>query len=336
MGEKLKKNGIKVNGLGLRNFLDLPRIIIQLFKIIRAYKPDIVQTWMYHSDLIGGVVARFAGCNNVIWSIRNSDISINQKGVSKSTFLIMKLCSLLSFVIPRYIICVGGKAAAVHRDYGYFEKKLRIIRNGFNLNDFRISSQKRFDTRMALSIPSDSLVIGSIARFNEYKDHFNYIKACGYLACENKNVLFLLVGRNIDYNNLKLMEWINMTGFEKRFILLGERNDIPEILSCLDIFCLHSTSEGFPNALGEAMCSSLPCVSTNVGDVINLIGEAGIVVPPNDPNALKAGILDLCRMSKNQRRDLGNKARERIEKYYTIEKISGQYKELYIQVIGNE
>ena len=55
-------------------------------------------------------------------------------------------------------------------------KKLRIIRNGFNLNDFRISSQKRFDTRMALSIPSDSLVIGSIARFNEYKDHFNYIK----------------------------------------------------------------------------------------------------------------------------------------------------------------
>jgi glycosyltransferase involved in cell wall biosynthesis len=143
-----------------------------------------------------------------------------------------------------------------------------------------------------------------------------------------------MVGRDIDSENITLMQWIEETGFSDRFRLLGERNDVPEIFAAMDIFCLHSKSEGFPNVLGEAMCSGLPSVVTDVGDAAVLLGNAGLIVQPQDIEGLTKGLLTLVQSTSETREALGNIARKRIQENYSIEAVKLRYEELYQKVLS--
>ncbi len=115
-----------------------------------------------------------------------------------------------------------------------------------------------------------------------------------------------------------------------RFHLLGERGDVSELMSAMDIFCLSSAwGEGFPNVIGEAMAAGVPCVATDVGDSAIVIGDAGVVVPLRDEEALAAGIESLLTMPLEVRHVLGVRARDRIEMNYTLGAIVEQYAVLY-------
>ena len=176
VGLAIKSTGVEVRELGMKSMFDTPRAFLRLVRLIRHIKPDVVQTWMYHSDFLGGVAAKFASCKKIIWSIRCTN-TLTLRGSSISGYFSMKLCSWLSWFVPQKILCVAHKAMEQHINYGYDSSKMSVIQNGFNLNICSPEESIRAQVRKNISINIDSLVIGSVARFNAYKDHHNFVNA---------------------------------------------------------------------------------------------------------------------------------------------------------------
>lgn len=320
-----KFNDAKIN-LIIIDFKKNPILnLILLKRIITQTKPDIVQTWLYHADLIGGLTARLAGVKNIIWGIRTTDL---KKG-SYSTSIIRKLNAWLSYFIPKKIICVAEASMAKHIRIGYCKKKMLVIPNGFNLDKLYRDSFASMQLRKGNGIEQDEIVIGSVGRFSQVKGQDIFVKAAGIVAEKNMNVKFLMVGRDLDTSNKELMNWINATGKANQFILLGERSDINICYGAMDIFCMHSRSEGFPNALGEAMAIGLPCISTDVGDAKLLGGKNISLTEPNNSILLAEVILQMISYTKAELRLIGKSSRERILENYSITSMLRAYEEFY-------
>lgn len=331
VGEQIRALGIPVTTLEMKSVVDAPLIVASLVRLLKKNAPDIVQTWMYHADLLGGVAARLAGVKCVVWGVRTTQL---EKGGKRSTLIIRRICAWISSRVPTAIVCAAEASKSAHVSIGYDPGRMVVIPNGFDLTRLRASAEQRDMIRCDSDIKLNEIVIGSIGRFSLVKDHMNFIAAAALLASKYKNVKFLLVGRDVDSQNSILMRHIHAAGYSDRFILMGERSDIPACLKAMDIFCLHSATEGFPNVLGEAMAVGLPCVTTDVGDASLLLGGCGVVVTPRDPHALMRGMDSLLEIGPTQRAELGRLASVRI-KDFTMDKVSERFSKLYISVLSS-
>ena len=103
VGEKIKDLGIPVYSLGMGKRFRDAALFFKLVKLVKKHDPDLVQTWMYHADLVGGLAAKIAGYNNVLWGIRNNNLELD--AVRVSTIWTAKLCAKLSSLFPNKIIC---------------------------------------------------------------------------------------------------------------------------------------------------------------------------------------------------------------------------------------
>ena len=126
-----------IESLNVSNNLFNPIAFIRLFKILRRVQPDVVHTWMYHSDFFGGIVAKLLKVPVIIWSIRSADF-FNKTTPILTRFLV-KLCALTSKFIPDIILTNSSKGLDVHKSYGYDNSKLKIINNGVDLKKFKQS-----------------------------------------------------------------------------------------------------------------------------------------------------------------------------------------------------
>jgi glycosyltransferase involved in cell wall biosynthesis len=128
------------------------------------------------------------------------------------------------------------------------------------------------------------------------------------------------------------MERISATGYADRFALLGQRKDVPHCLSAMDLLCLHSRTEGFPNVVGEAMAAGLPCVSTDVGDAALLIGSTGKIVPKENHLALAEGLMSMIELTDEARRELGKSAKSRVLKEFSMVRCRERFEDVYREV----
>lgn len=142
-----------------------------------------------------------------------------------------------------------------------------------------------------------------------------------------------MVGRDLDRNNVQLMQWIADTDKPGGFVLLGERSDVPACLATMDIFCLHSRTEGFPNVVGEAMATARPCVVTDVGDAAFLVVDTGVVVPKENAQALAAGLERLLSLPTAELHDLDRRARQRIHANFTMDHARQKFEQVYQQLL---
>lgn len=331
IGEELTECGIKVIPLGMTSFLSSPVIFLKLITAIKKQQPDIVHTWMYHADLMGGLAAWLLR-KKVIWSVRNTHTAV-EKGTSKVTFYIMRLCAFLSPYIPQKILCVANAAATTHEKYGYQKSKMAVIPNGYNLEKIQSASISNL-SRGDIQLDEKSIIIGSVGRFNDYKDFPTFINAAKIFLKQHSNLQFLLVGRDLNQHNKLLNKWIAETNAPEKFILLDERKDVPALMKLMDIFCLHSASEGFPNVLGEAMCLGLPCVTTDAGDAAFIIGNhPELIVPTRNPESLAKALQQLILLTPTQRKQLGSELSERIATEFSIEKTITAYENIYQEIL---
>jgi glycosyltransferase involved in cell wall biosynthesis len=166
------------------------------------------------------------------------------------------------------------------------------------------------------------------------KDHANFLRAAALFAVDYPHTHFVLVGDGAEAGNAELAEQIEKLQLQSCVHLLGRRTDIAAIDSALDIASSSSSwGEAFPNVIGEAMACGVPCVATDVGDVPQIIGDTGVVVPTRDPHALAAGWGRLAALDAPARRALGLRARQRIIERYSLPAVSAQYADLYTSVI---
>lgn len=330
IGESLRARGVCVHTLGLRSAFGIPLVLWRLVRLIRATRPDIVQTWMYHADLLGGLAARMAGNRHVIWGIRTTDI---RAGGSSATVIVRWLCAWISRWVPSVIVCAAEASRQSHIAVGYDATKMVVVPNGCDFAWLKASFEERQSLREQCGINQDEVVLGSLGRFHADKDQENFVRAAGLLAPQYPQLRFFMVGRGLVWDNLQLVEWIDRTGCKDRFVLLGERKDVPQCLAAMDIFCLHSRTEGFPNVLAEAMAMGLPCVTTDVGDAAILLADTGVVVPQGDSAALAQGVERLLALEHDARHALGRRAKALVEAKFSMARARERFEEIYRQVL---
>lgn len=327
MAERFRQLGVPVHLLGLRASLSAFAALVRLVRMLRDDAPHVVQTWMYHADLIGGLAARLAGRAAVVWNIRhgNLDPGVNRR----HTLLTVKACALLSRRLPDRIVCCAEAARQTHVAWGYAADKMLVIPNGFDLETFRPAPRDGAAVRDELGIPAQELVVGLVGRFHPQKDHRNFIQAAAHFARSYPDAHYVLAGDDIDHDNHELTAWIDTAGITARTHLLGRRSDVVRLMAAFDIATSSSLGEGFPNVVGEAMACAIPCVVTDVGDSASLVGDTGLVVPPGDPSALARAWAQLAELGHAGRLELGARARQRIIEQFSIDAVVERYQQLY-------
>ena len=330
IGPRIEKMGICVHALSFDRFFSIPLKFLRLLRLLQNIKPEVVHTWMYHADLLGGLAARIMGIRSLIWCVRNSDLSYEFS--KRSTLFVIKICAKLSNLLPCKIISCSDRARAIHIDAGYCKEKFKIIPNGFDLIDFSPDASSSASIRRFLGLGGDALIVGLFARLDPQKNHIGFIEAAVEVEREIPNVHFLLAGLRVDYENIQLVREIEKAGLTNCFTLLGHRNDIPTLMASLTLLVSSSSwGEAFPNVLGEAMACGVPCVVTDVGDSAAIVGDSGRIVPAGNMTALAGSVIYLLRLSEKQRIKLGLLARQRVSENFEIVDVVRKYEDLYLE-----
>ena len=329
-GPMLEALGVTITTLNMSPGRPSPLAFFRLFKLLRQENPDVVQTWMYHGDLFGGLAARVAGIRSVVWGIHHTTL---EPGKSKKTIIwIAKLLAKLSWWLPAKILVCAQRAMVVHEAAGYDRSNMRFIPNGYDLADFKPGLDPLGQLKATLVADQSVPLIGTVGRFDPQKDHANLLDALTILRDRGFSFRCVLVGAGLESSNPQIVDWIAQRGLVDHVQLLGRRNDIPKIMNALDLHVLPSAyGEAFPNVVCEAMACGTPCVVTDVGDAAYIVGVTGWVVPPRDASALADAIAAALQhmIDSEQRSARSSPARSRIEEHFSIERMVRRYENIW-------
>ncbi|ASK33645.1 glycosyl transferase [Alcanivorax sp. N3-2A] len=329
-GAILTSSGFDVHCLSMKPGRVSVRGILKLVKLLKFHRPSVVQTWMYHADLLGGIVSRASGVKSVVWNVRNSDPDCLSNGRFKK--YIPRLCALLSGIVPSAIVFCAQQAKLTHEKIGYRSTSACVISNGYDFGKFYPSEEKLDLLSAASPAPLREPVLGMVARYNVQKDHANLFAALHTLKAAGYSFSFLLVGPGIDESNQDLRKLIDRYSLDDVVYLLGAQQNIPLVMNSLQIHILSSRVEGFPNVVAEAMACSVPCVSTDVGDAGLIIGDTGWVVPPCDSGALAKAIeiaLEEYTYMPESWLERRGRCVERVSDRYSIQYMASRYEDIW-------
>lgn len=328
--ERLEALGIQVTCLHMRP--GLPSLLKwwRLVRLLKAWKPRLVQTWMYHSDLLGGLAARTAGIP-VCWGIRHSDLS--RKGNKLTTLFVARVCALISRWVPVRAISCSARAVETHRALGY-RVPFVVVPNGLDVAAWFPRVDQRGPVRMALALPAQAFVFAHAGRSDPQKDHATLARAFSSVYAVRPDAYLLLCGQGLVPGNAYFDELPFSPGARSAVLALGARDDLPRLWPAADAFVLSSYGEAFPNVVAEAMACGLPPVVTDVGDAAEIVGQAGRVVPARDDQALANAMLGLMQVPDDERKRMGAAARERVRARFTLERMSAGFRGVWNEVLN--
>jgi glycosyltransferase involved in cell wall biosynthesis len=327
IGHQIQKLDIPVHAFGMNSGIPNPLCLFDLVRLIKCFQPDLVHTWMYHADLLGGLASRISGIKGLSWGIRHTDLSPSAN--KRSTLWVVRLCAWLSHWLPRKILVNSQVARKVHEATGYSADKMVVIPNGFDLERFIPAASARHELRSEFGLDAATPLVGVIGRFHPQKNQIGFVQVMTALHASRPDVHFLLAGQGVDSDNRVLVAAIHAAGVDGVCHLLGLRTDIPRLMAALDVLALPSVGEAFPNVVGEAMACAVPCAVTDVGDSAWIVGDTGRVVPAGDMSGLAIAVHDLLNMPSEERTALGAGARERVSSLFEIGAVVKQYEAFY-------
>ena len=321
----LKSKNVNVIHLNLsRNRTNLYKFFRLIF-LLKKEKPDVVQTWMYHADLFGGLAARLAGVKNVIWGLHNTTLHRNYS--SKLTQIICYINGKLSWIVPRKIISCSHTGKFLHKKIGYQFEKIICVPNGYDFSSFRPEKNSGEYFRAKFNIDKNTTLIGCIARYSPQKDHNNLLKAFKKILNKNKNSILIFIGSGMNNQNAGLCKLVSNLGLTDSVILAGQFDNIVPVMNALDVHVLPSAfGEAFPNVLCEAIACGTICATTNVGDSRFIVNDERLICEPSDPNALFETIQNAFKMDTAVFKAA---ARARIMRKYSIKKMIKGYSDVW-------
>ena len=270
---EIKKLKIKIYFLELNKKFFIG--IINCFLILNKFKNKeniIVQTWLPHSDLIGGLISKLCGYKKIIWNIRISNFT--KSSFKFRTLIIVLINSLLSYFIPKKIISCSVAGINSHKKFGYNKKIFYLIHNGFDKIKIRNRSLKF----------SKIFTVGMFSRYHKVKNHEYLFKALAFLKKKNLKFKLLLLGPNINLKNKELVDNLRENNIIKNTIFINKKKifNVNKYFSYIDLYILCSKTEGFPNILGEAIINGVKVLSTDVGDAKLMLSRKSEIIPKNN------------------------------------------------------
>jgi glycosyltransferase involved in cell wall biosynthesis len=333
MARQIIEMGIPLNEIPFKPFTYL-RARSQCQRIISSFHADIIQSWLYHADFLTLFLYHQKKVP-IIWGIHHSYEPHGNNRLKSSTKNIVKINALFSKVIPQKIICCSRSAMRSHSQIGFAESKMAYIPNGIDVNRFKPNLQSRKILRSELGLSSEIQIIGYIARHHPQKDHATFFNAANLFLEKKENTHFVLAGDQVDAENPEIQKQMLSSKYSSHFHFLGKRTDIPTITAGLDVATLSSSGgEAFPLSIIEAMACEIPCVATDVGDIKEMIGSIGIIVPSQNPKALSEGWMNILNESPVDRAVVGRAARDRVMNNYTVETMAEMYIKVYTSAKG--
>jgi len=328
----LERLGIQVEDLGLRSGSVDPRALPRLRKILRADPPDVLQTWLYHADILGALVARWAGIGTLCWNLRcTHGVAPGRSFAARAA---PRLCASLAGV-PEVIVTNSSAGRASHEALGYRARRWIHLPNGFDLERFAPAPEASATLRRELDLAPEAILCGVVARWHPMKNLESLPALAKRLSVRVPDLHFVLAGEGLDGSNEVLSRAIREAGAANRLHRLGARRDVPFLMAAFDFLLLASTYyEGFPNVLGEALASGTPCVTTSVGDAATIVGDAGFVAAPDDLEELAEAVARMALLGSEARAALGLRGRRSVAERFEIGAVVESYAALYRELVG--
>jgi len=325
--DEIEKAGVRVINLDAKNKLDFG-ILFRLYRLLKEHKIHIIHSFLFHANMLGRIVGRLAGVPIILSSERTMGME------SKHRLLLNRITASLADKIVTVSEAVREFAIA---KIGITPDRLVTIHNGVDLSEFLQSpnSERIEEAKRELGIAPSHVVVGTAGHLEEEKGCEYLLQAAAQVSAQDGKVTFLLVGDGSQ--RAKLEHLAEDLGISSNVIFMGYRNDVPKILSVMDVFVLPSLYEGLPNALLEAMAACRPVVATQVGGIAEVVadGETGILVPPRDPGAL-AGAICVLLEDRERAREMGIAGRKQVERLFSVEKMVAKTEALYEELIGEK
>lgn len=306
---------IRIVDLAKRSRWDVAGFLVRLIRTIRRARPDIVYSFLGTANTVAALVRPFAPGFRLLWSVRASNMDLGH--YDRAARLGYRIeCGLSGS--PDLTISnsrAGLEYAAAH---GFRRERMVVIPNGIDTDRFRPDDALRREARARWGLRDDQLAIGVLARLDPMKDHSTFLRAAAIAAEARPDLRFLCIGEGPGDYRRRLEALAESVGIADRVIWPGAAIDPVPALNGLDVACSSSSEgEGFSNAVAEAMACGRPCVVTDVGDSAFLVGETGLAVPPGDPRALAAALIDALGFGP----EAGRRARARIVSEFSVERM---------------
>lgn len=303
-----KKLGISVNVFFKNKNFNLFKSIFLFKKYVKDFKPDIVHSFLFHSNII----SKFS----LFFMKKNFKLICSYRSLIKKYPLITFLEYLNQWKTD-LLICNSKRALMDLKIYNFFKVKKKIVYNGFEIKKINTKKAKEFKKKY-----KGKKIILTVGRFSLEKDYFTNIRTCFELSLLRDDFLFIYVGGN-DYK--KYLKFAKKLKILDKIVFLGKRDDVLELMSISKVFFLPTLYESQCNALMEAMYSKLPIVTTDLKENRELVKFAKFCKVKDYKcmakkiNEILNGSFNNNYLEKNYNYLINNFSKEKmVEKYYKI------------------
>lgn len=328
VGVRLRALGIAVHELGMAPSRPSLLGLWRLWRVVRAFRPDVLQGWMYHGDLAAQLARLAAPQARVVLGVHQTLARLDLE--SPATRAVIRLDAALSRFAAR-VLYVAQAAVAQHEAAGFAPRSC-VLPNAIDTQRFKPDAVARAALREALGVGVQTRLVGMVGRWHPSKNHAGFLRAAAQLARAQPQLHFVLAGLQVTPDNPALQAWLADPALQGKVSLLGPRDDVPHIMAALDVYVLSSVQEALPTVVAEAMSCGVPCVVTDVGDAAWMVGDTGWVLPPSEDRLL-ASVLEqaLCE-APAALRARGDAAKIRAHSGFSADAVAARYAQMYRSV----
>jgi len=312
----IEAGGVAVECFGGSGLLSLPRVLVRLTQALRRSRPAVLQTFLFHANIVGRIAGRLARVPRVVSGIRVADRRSRWYG---------RLDRWTNGLVDHNVCVSQGVADFSIKESGLSPRKLSVIPNGVDSDFFRSASPADLTQ---FGVPHGSTVCITVGRLEKQKGIDLLLTAASLVLREHRDCHFLIVGEGCD--RAALESQAAALGIANSVHFVGPRADVANLFAASTVFVLPSRWEGMPNALLEAMASGLPVVATEVEGTSEIVrsGESGLLVPVGQSEELATAIRSVLD-DTDRSHSMAYAAQTLVNERYTTEAAATAYSDLY-------
>ena len=322
----LGEAGVPYADLGKGGRWDLAGFFGRLVRRLRQSRPDVLHSFLGPPNIMAAATKPFLPRCKVVWGVRSSDMDLTKYDWSWRASLAIE--RRLSIVADR-IVTNSTSGRRFLEAAGFDARRLSVVPNGIDTARFAPSPELRALARAEFGFNDSVAVIGHVARLDPIKDFETLFAAAVAVRQDVPHLRILVVGSGDATFTATLHARASALGLQDTVVWAGLRRDMNRLYNAMDIHCLASFSEGFPNAVAEGMAAGAIAVASDVGDVRTMVGDAGIIVPVADVAALTSAWRRVLGLSAADRRRLAQAGRQRIVDLYGVETMTDAMEAIY-------